>query len=258
MQILRSTISLVFAALLLNQACVGDEPKLSAADVQFFESKIRPALIKHCYECHSAESLEIGGKLLLDSRDGVLHGGEAGAVLVPGQPDASLLIQALRYDGLEMPPEQQLPEAVINDFAEWVKRGAPDPRVGESTASHAIAMDAAASDSEALWAFQPPTNSPLPDVKNEAWLRDPLDRFVLAKIETAGLTPNPDASPRTLVRRLYIDLTGLPPSFETVEEFVLAYDQNPAKASEELVDRLLASRQFGERWGRHLLDVARD
>lgn len=257
MQILRPTISLVVAALLLNQACVGDEPKMSAADVQFFESKIRPALIKHCYECHSAESPKIGGKLLLDSRDGVLHGGESGAVLVPGQPDASLLIQALRYDGLEMPPEQQLPEAVTNDFAEWVKRGAADPRFGQATAGQAIAMDATASDSEAFWAFQPPVNSPPPDVKNDVWLRDPLDRFVLAKIEAAGLTPNPDASPRTLIRRLYIDLTGLPPSVENVAEFVLAYDQNPAKANAEIVERLLASPQFGERWGRHWLDVAR-
>ena len=252
MQILRHTITLVVVTLILNQACAGEEPELSAADVQFFESKIRPALIKHCYECHSAGSKEVGGKLLLDSRDGLLQGGEAGTVLVLGQPDASLLMQALRYDGIQMPPEGPLPESVINDFAEWVTRGAPDPRMTE-----AMAKAAAAHDAEALWAFEPPKNSPIPDVKNNAWLRDPLDNFVLSKIEAAGLMPNLDATPQTLARRLYIDLTGLPPSFENLKEFVAAHEQDGEKATEELVDRLLASPQFGERWGRHWLDVAR-
>lgn len=254
MQITRHTILLVVATLTLCQACAceADEQKLSADNLHFFESKIRPALIKHCYECHSAESKEVGGKLLLDSREGLLQGGEAGTVLVAGQPDASLLIQAMRYNGIEMPPNGRLPEAVINDFAEWVARGAPDPRTTD-----AIAKEAAAHDAEALWAFEPAKNPPIPDVNNDAWLRDPLDSFVLAKIEAAGLKPNQDAVPQTLARRLYVDLTGLPPSFEDVETFVAAHEQQREKATEELVDRLLASPQFGQRWGRHWLDVAR-
>ena len=252
MQILRHTIPLLLATMVLNHARAADEPELSAADVQFFESKIRPALVRHCYECHSADARQVGGKLLLDSRDALLQGGEAGAVLVAGQPDQSLLIQALRYDGVEMPPEKPLPEAVISDFAEWVTRGAPDPRTTE-----AMAKEAAVHDAEALWAFEPPKNSPVPDVKNKAWLRDPLDSFVLAKIEAADLMPTQDADPRTLVRRLYIDLIGLPPSFDAIEEFVAAHQQNRDKAIEELVDGLLAGPQYGERWGRHWLDVAR-
>ncbi|MCA9037844.1 MAG: PSD1 domain-containing protein [Planctomycetaceae bacterium] len=252
MQVATKTIFLVVSTLMFSQACAGDEPQLTAADVQFFETKIRPALVKHCYECHSAGSKEVGGKLLLDSRDGLLQGGEAGTVFVAGQPDESLLMQALRYDGIQMPPEEPLPEAVINDFAEWITRGAPDPRTTE-----AMAKEAAAHDAEALWAFEPAKNPPIPDVKNNAWLRDSLDNFVLAKIEAAGLTPNQDAAPRTLVRRLFIDLTGLPPSFEDIDEFVTAYEQHGEKATEELVDQLLASPQYGERWGRHWLDVAR-
>jgi len=252
MQILRHTIPLLLATMVLNHARAADEPELSPADVQFFESKIRPALVRYCYECHSAEAKEVGGKLLLDSRDALLKGGEAGAVLVAGQPGQSLLIQAMRYDGVEMPPDKPLPEAVINDFAEWVTRGAPDPRTTE-----AIAKEAAVHDAEALWAFEPTKNSPVPDVKNDAWLRDPIDSFVLAKIEAADLRPTQDADSRTLVRRLYIDLTGLPPSFDSIEKFVAADQQNRKQAVEELVDGLLAGPQFGERWGRHWLDVAR-
>jgi cytochrome c553 len=252
MNFLRFTIPVLLTASILNAACAGDESALSSADTQFFETKIRPALAKHCYECHSADAKEVGGKLLLDSRDGLLKGGEAGTPFIAGKPDESLLIQSLRYDGVEMPPEEPLSEAVVNDFVEWVRRGAPYPATSEAEAQTAVIHDP-----ESLWAFESPKNSPIPNVQNTSWARDSLDSFVLAKIEAAGLQPANDADPRTLICRLHIDLIGLPPSFEDVERFVADHDHVGDAAVERLVDDLLASPQFGERWGRHWLDVAR-
>jgi len=229
-----------------------DEQKLSAEDVEFFETKIRPALVKHCYECHSASAKDLGGKLLLDSRESMLKGGEAGAVLVAGKPDESLIIHALRYNGVEMPPEKPLPETVINDFVTWISKGAADPRTAEASQKEAAIHDA-----EALWAFQPPKPGSVPDVSDKSWSQDPLDHFVLAKIEAAGLRPTHDADPRMLARRLFIDLIGLPPSFARTEQFSAEFQQDSKAATGQLVDELLASPLFGERWGRHWLDVAR-
>jgi Protein of unknown function (DUF1553)/Protein of unknown function (DUF1549)/Planctomycete cytochrome C len=251
MQIHRHVILILFATVVLKHASA-DELVISPADVQFFETRIRPVLAEHCYECHAADSEEVGGKLLLDSRDELLKGGEAGAALVPGQPDESLIIQALRFDGVEMPPEEPLPEEIISDFVEWIKRGAPDPRSVE-----AHPKKATVNDPDALWAFEPLVNPPIPVVQNMNWSRDPLDNFVLAKIEAAELRPADDADPRQLLRRLFIDLIGLPPSFEEVEQFTAAYKENSRNAIEMTVDQLLANPQFGERWGRHWLDVAR-
>ncbi|MEX0819321.1 MAG: PSD1 and planctomycete cytochrome C domain-containing protein, partial [Pirellulaceae bacterium] len=225
---------------------------LSGDDVAFFENRIRPALVKHCYECHAADSKELGGKLLLDSRDGMRKGGESGPALVSGKPDASLIIQALRYDGLEMPPEQPLPEAVINDFVKWVQLGAPDPR-----SAAVLPTDDSSEAEDTLWSLQPIEDPPLPEVQDQTWPRDPLDRFVLARIEAAGLAPTRDADSRALVRRLYFDLIGLPPTMEVVEEFAGSHPHDGVKAVERLVDTLLNSPQFAERWARHWLDVAR-
>lgn len=229
---------------------------ISAEDLTFFENRIRPVLVEHCYECHSADSPELGGQLLLDGRNGIRTGGESGPALIEGKPAASLIIQALRYEGPEMPPDQPLPEAVIRDFEKWVERGAPDPRapgpLDEPTknASHS-------KDPDTLWSLQPPRDPPVPDVHDSSWPRDSLDRFVLSGIEAAGLAPTHDAESRTLIRRLYYDLTGLPPSLEAVDRFIAARDREGAAAIERLVDTLLESPQFGERWGRHWLDVAR-
>jgi hypothetical protein len=245
-----TTASFILIATLCQQFARGES--LSGDDRAFFENKIRPVLVKHCYKCHAADSEELGGKLLLDSRDGIRKGGESGPALVGGKPDASLIIQALRYDGLEMPPDQPLPESVVNDFVKWIQRGAPDPRSTES-----LHKDGQTQEGDTLWSLLPPTNPPAPDVQTQAWPRDPLDHFVLARIEAAGLTPARDADSRTLVRRLYYDLTGLPPAMEEMEQFVAAHQRDGAKAVERLVDDLLASPQFGERWGRHWLDVAR-
>jgi hypothetical protein len=230
---------------------------VSAADdkagIAFFESKIRPVLVKHCYECHSKDAKKLGGKLLLDTRDDLRKGGESGSSIVAGKPDESLLIHALRWeDNLEMPPKEPLPEAVIADFVKWIALGAPDPRPGpvvpvaplvDTTTSH--------------WSFQPVKDPPVPEVKTADWSRDPIDRFILAGIEKAGLSPTGDAPPETLIRRLYADLIGLAPSVEEIAAFVDDHETRGQRAVERLVDDLLASPQFGERWGRHWLDVAR-
>jgi len=249
-------LSLTFAASCLLTAAFGRHAAggetLSASDRAFFENKIRPVLVDHCYECHAADAEELGGKLRLDSREGIRTGGESGPALVAGKPDASLLIQALRYDGIEMPPDRPLPETVVGDFAWWIQRGAPDPRSAEAPAEKQPGTDGTA-----LWSLEPPKSPPVPEVRNPEWPRDPLDRFVLSRIEAAGLLPTRDADPRTLVRRLYYDLLGLPPSLRQVETFLAAHEREGETAVERLVDTLVAKPQFGERWGRYWLDVAR-
>lgn len=214
----------------------------------FFESRIRPLLVEHCYECHSGKSDEVKGGLRLDSRAGVLKGGDSGPAVEPGKPDESLLIQAVRYEGLEMPPTGKLPAAVVADFATWVAAGAVDPRSDPSAEAGATVNGAG------HWAFQPIRRPEVPSVRNEAWPITTVDRFVLAKLEAAGLSPSPTADKRTLLRRVYIDLVGLPPTPAELAAFVA--DDSP-DAYEKVVERLLASPHYGERWGRHWLDVAR-
>ena len=225
---------------------------LSGKDRALFENKIRPALVKYCYECHSTDSKELGGSLRLDSRAGVLAGGQSGRTLVAGNPKDSLIIQALRYDGLEMPPDQQLPERMIRDFETWIRRGAADPRVEVKQQDDQNALDPSA-----VWSFLPRTVPAIPKVVDKTWPRDPIDNFVLARIESTGLTPTKDADARTLIRRLYFDLIGLPPAADDVDRFVGEYSRDPDASARHLVDRLLGSPRFGERWGRHWLDVAR-
>ncbi|WP_417849213.1 DUF1553 domain-containing protein [Thalassoglobus sp.] len=232
----------------------GDDAKLTPEQVKFFETKIRPVLVEHCYECHSVESDEPGGNLLLDTKAGMFKGGLTGPVHIAGDPEKSLLIKALRYDEIEMPPDQPLSEAVVNDFVKWVKQGAFDPRSVKADSASAPTKEYGR---ESLWSFLPRTTPELPYVENEAWGRDPVDRFVLQKIERNNLIPTQDADPRTLIRRLYSDLIGLAPTFDEVEEFAALHAKNKIEATEQLVDRLLESPQFGVRWGRHWLDVAR-
>ena len=226
-----------------------------AAGIEFFEKKIRPVLVKHCFECHSGESKSLKGSLRLDSRDTILRGGETGAALVAGKPDESLLLKALRYDDVEMPPSGKLPNEVIADFRKWIELGAPDPRVASS--SSMIANRASPIDIEAgkkFWSFQPPQRYRPPSVKQPDWIAMPLDGFVLAKLDEAGLSPSTPADRRTLIRRVTFDLIGLPPTPEEVEAFVA--DSSP-DAYERLVERLLASPHYGERWARMWLDVMR-
>ena len=244
-------VRMVLGAAMAGSLCAAD---MSPDQRAFFESKIRPVLVKQCYECHSASAKKIGGKLLLDSPGEMFGGGESGPALVPGKPDESLIIQAIRYaEGQEMPPKKRLPAAVVNDFVTWVKMGAPDPR----TDAPKTAKKEPTTDKAALWSFQPVMNPPPPPVKAKAWPRDPMDHFVLAKMESAGLSPTKDATAGVLVRRLYFDLTGLPPSAEEVRAFGADHAKHGQLAVERLTDSLLASPHFGERWGRHWLDVAR-
>ncbi len=246
-------------------AGIGAEPTLSPDDLAFFEKKIRPVLVAHCYQCHSAQAAQVKGGLLLDTREGVLRGGDSGAAVVRNEPEKSLLIQALRYvdDAPAMPPRKQLPAEVIADFTQWVKRGAPDPRDGKAEVVKSREIDI--EKGRQFWSFTPPRPSAPPSVKDAAWPRTVEDRFLLAAMESRDLHPVGDANPYALVRRVYLDLVGLPPSIEEVEEFVAAYSgsndggqkADTEKAYTALVDRLLASPHFGERWGRHWLDVAR-
>ncbi len=221
--------------------------------IAFFEKRIRPVLVESCYECHSTkEGAKLKGGLALDSREGLLQGGESGPSIVPGSPEDSLLIEAIRHDGLEMPPEKKLPAAVIADFVAWVKMGAPDPREGGKVpaAKKEIDIDAGRN----FWAFQPPKAVEPPTVKDKQWAKTDIDKFVLATLEKNKLKPVADADRRTWIRRVTLDLIGLIPTPAEVDAFV--NDKSP-QAAEAVVDRLLASPQFGERWGRHWLDVAR-
>lgn len=250
--------SLFFVALLgvsvgISHAEEAAKPP-SPEELAFFETKIRPVLVEHCYECHSADSDELGGKLQLDTREGMLTGGEAGPVLQAGKPDESLLLDALNHDGLEMPPSGPLPEQVVRDFAVWIQRGAVDPRTADAAVTKAQSGEATESD---LWSLKTPKSPPVPAVTDAAWPRGMIDRYILAGIEAEKLKPAEDAKPRILARRLYYDLIGLPPTAEELQAFCEAYAREGNSAATKLVDDLLASPHFGERWGRYWLDVAR-
>jgi hypothetical protein len=226
---------------------------VSAADagIDFFEQKIRPVLVAHCYQCHSAGAKKLKGGLLLDSRAGIRKGGDSGPAVVPGKPNESLLLKAVRYtdENLRMPPKGKLPDAVLADLRTWVAMGAPDPRDDPATKSTASLQAA-----RKHWAYQPIRKPGEPVVKQRHWATTPIDLFILAQLEAKGLTPSPPADRRTLLRRAYYDLIGLPPTGAEVEAF--ENDQSP-EAFAKVVDQLLASPHYGERWGRHWLDVAR-
>jgi hypothetical protein len=223
--------------------------------VEFFEKKIRPVLVQHCYSCHSAEAKskkKLQARLYLDSQDGMLTGGETGPAIVKGKAADSLLIEALKFDGLEMPPTGKLPDEVIADFVKWIEMGAPDPRQGKAPA--AAKREISVEEGRKFWSFQPLKKIEPPSVKNSAWVKTPIDQFAVAKHEELGLVPNNAASKEKLVRRIYFDLIGLPPTSEEVAAFV--NDASP-QAYSLLIDKLLASERHGERWGRHWLDVVR-
>jgi len=244
-------------AVLLTSAAVPALGGSTDEGVEFFEARIRPLLGKNCYECHSGRAKELQGKLRLDSREALRRGGESGPAIVPGNPQASLLVRALRYEDHEMPPKGKLPPAAIADVERWVKMGAPDPRDqpdGEQPQSPGSKRTIDFAQARKHWAFQPVVNPPVPAVKNAAWPHNEIDRFVLAQLEAHSLSPAPPADRRKLLRRVSLDLVGLPPTYAEVEAF--ENDGSP-RAFENVVDRLLASPHYGERWGRHWLDVAR-
>lgn len=219
---------------------------------EFFESRIRPVLVEHCYECHSTGSDELQGNLAVDTAVGLLQGGASGPAVVPGSPGESLLLEALRYESVEMPPKGKLPEQIIKDFEKWIADGANDPRTG--TDAPVVRKGIDIEKGRQFWAFQPVQSPAVPQVKDVTWPQNAVDHFILAKLEAKGLKPAGPVDRTALVRRLYFDLVGLPPEPEQVRAFLK--DDSPS-ALETLVDRLLNSPQFGVHWGRHWLDVAR-
>lgn len=228
-------------------------PAAGADEFAFFETHIRPVLVARCYACHSTEAEELQGGLSLDTREALLAGGDSGPAVVPGNVRNSLLITALRHeDGLEMPPKEKLSDREIADFVRWVETGAPDPRVGSTPVAKKLNPEAARN----FWAFQPPRAVAPPNVDG-TWAESDIDRFLSAAQQRAGVSVVADAPPEALVRRLYFDLVGLPPSPEESMAFVNAWQSDAQQALAHEVDVLLASPHFGERWGRHWLDVAR-
>ena len=226
-----------------------------AASLEFFEKSVRPVLLKHCYECHAAG--KASGGLALDTREGVLKGGESGAAVVPGNPKKSRLIEAIGYRNpdLQMPPQNRLSATEVAALEKWVALGAPDPRHGGVDAVPASTPPGMSiEEGRNFWSFRPVANPAIPKVRRSAWIRTPIDAFVLAKLEAAGLEPAPPADKRTLVRRATFDLTGLPPTPAEIDAFLR--DESP-QAFERVVERLLKSPEYGVRWGRHWLDVAR-
>ena len=231
------------------------EEVLTVDQVEFFEMKIRPILVESCYDCHSVEATKVKGELLLDSRAGLLRGGASGPAIVPGKPGESVLIEAIHYsdEDTAMPPKKKggkLPDAVIADFEKWVKMGAPDPRQEETVFKKAYDPEKA----KAWWAYQAVSTPTVPTPEDTDWALTDIDRYVLASMEKAGVGPVGDADAASLLRRVFLDLAGLPPSPKFSTEYLA--DAGPA-AFENMVDQLLASEHFGERWGRHWLDVAR-
>lgn len=231
------------------------EPKeVSDDDLEFFETQVRPILVEHCYECHGPESAPIEGGLALTSRDAVLNGGDTGPAVVPGDPDESLLIDAVRYGEVyEMPPDSRLPDETIAILEEWVRRGAPWSGGEATPVAQQESLDIAQRVAE-HWCWQPRGNPSPPDVRDAGWPKDSLDHFILERLEQNGLSPAGEADRRTLIRRLSFDLIGLPPTADEVQSFIS--DTSP-DAVERLVDRLLASPHFGERWARHWMDLTR-
>jgi hypothetical protein len=246
---LRSLV-LFFALSLLAGTVARAEDEADRKGIEFFENKIRPLLAEKCYKCHSAQSEKLKGALRLDTREGTLKGGQSNEPSVtPGNLEKSLLIKAIRWvdEELQMPPKEKLSPEQIALFESWIKMGAPDPRVGTPTDGKIISADK-------HWAYQPVQKVAPPEVKRKDWIASPIDAFVLQKLDEKKLEPSPAADKRALIRRATYDLAGLPPTPDEIDAFLA---DNTPEAFAKVVDRLLASPRYGERWGRHWLDVVR-
>ena len=247
--------------------------------LDFFERQVRPLFAKHCYQCHSVNAKRVEAKLLLDSREAQMHGGDSGAAIVPGDAEKSLLIEAVRYESFEMPPKGKLPDRDIETLVRWVNMRAPWPKEAAPIAeARKEDFDLEQRKSE-FWVWQPIIKADPPSVKDATWPKSDIDRHILARLEEAGLMPSSDADRTALLRRLYFDLIGLPPRPEEVEAFLAdceptalaaggsgdthqepeasAFGSQQQRAVENVVDRLLKSQHFGERWARHWLDLVR-
>lgn len=234
-----------------------DEAPLPAESVQFFESKIRPVLVEHCYRCHSADGQGVRGGLAVDNRDALLAGGESGPAIVPGNLEDSVLWNAINYRDYRMPPKNPLPKDVIEDFRKWIEMGAPDPRVSTGVVVHSKVTTEDIEKGRDFWAFKKPMRVEPKTTKHSSWAQTQIDKHVASQWEENELDPAEDTDPSTLLRRIYFDLIGLPPTSEERDAFVKSYDSNPESAIAHVVNQLLERPQFGERWGRYWLDIAR-
>ena len=232
----------------------GQTANFSADQLEFFEKKVRPLLSAHCYECHSANSKKLQAGLSVDSRAALIVGGDSGESIIPGDADKSLFMEVVRWESYEMPPKGKLPDDDIDTFAKWIGMGAPWPDESPPKARSAIPEFELDKRRSAHWVWQPIENPAAPAVVQKDWPKADLDKFILAKLEQNQLAPAADADRMAVMRRLYLDLIGLPPTPKEVSRF--AEDDAP-DAIERLVDTLLASPHFGERWGRHWLDLVR-
>ena len=236
--------------MLTASALLGVRP--TTQQTEFFESKVRPVLARNCYQCHSQQAKILYSNLRADGRVALLNGGSRGPAIVPGDPDSSQLIQAVRYENLEMPPAGRLSADQIDVLVKWVEMGAPWPdlEVAGGVKTSKGSRNPAASHSH--WAWKPVHKGFPPPVRDKTWPADPIDSFILAKLEAERLNPSSGAERYTLLRRVYFDLIGLPPEPEDIESFV---SDDSDLAFEKVVDRLLRSPGLGERWGRHWLDL---
>ncbi len=244
---------------LAHLLAVGGVALAQSPQAEFFERRIRPVLVEHCEVCHSSALPDPMGGLAVDTRDGLRRGGASGPAVVAGDPDASVLLRALGYldPVLKMPPTGRLPDRTVRDFRAWIESGAHDPREG-GPASQSVAEAAGPgtpiAEGRRWWAFQPLAERVAPPTRDPGWTARKIDAFVLARLEDRGLAPSPEADRRTLVRRAYLDLHGLRPTYEQVERFASDTSEGAYPA---LIDELLRSPRYGERWGRYWLDVAR-
>ncbi len=231
-------------------------PASDDAGVQFFETKVRPLLSEQCYKCHSTTATKLKGNLYLDRRDGLLKGGDNGPAIVPGQPQSGKLVEALSWSNvdLQMPPKHKLSDGQIADIKHWISLGAPWPASDDAKPVANVKIFDLQKRKASHWCWQPIRVQDPPSVKNTAWARTPIDHFILAKIEAKGLQPAPAADRHVLIRRAYFDLIGLPPTPDEVR----AFENDPSPdAFAKVVDHLLASDHFGERWARHWMDLVR-
>lgn len=230
-----------------------DSKSFSIREIEFFENKVRPLLSEHCLQCHGTDDKKIRGGLRLTSRDEMIGGGDTGPAIVPGHPEESLLISSVRYEDYEMPPKGKLKDSEIDILVQWIKMGAPDPRQSQPLInSEPMSLEAG----KRFWAFSPVKDSLPPTTVDRTWARNDIDRYLLANMESAGITPVEDAGRESLLRRIYLAVIGLPPTVSQIRLFV-SDDRSIEEILPEVVDELLASSHFGERWGRHWLDVAR-
>ena len=248
--------SISMATIQTPAAETSDATPLDAETLAFVQGKVIPLLKTRCDECHGAEVDEPGGGLWLSTKLAMLDGGDSGSAIVPGSPDESLLISAIRYEDFEMPPKTRLPEGEITILTKWIEMGAPFPDTPDGAAAPTKINFPLQERIANHWSWRKVTDPALPEVSDAAWPSDDLDHFILAKLEAKDFSPAPDADRATLIRRAYFDLVGLPPSPAQVAAFVDDPDSD-RKAFAKVVDELLASPHFGERWARHWLDLAR-